>query len=82
LPQTLSGIIVAVSLGALAYLAADRVAAKEHLGTHREQAARSYCWKRIGLDPDATPTKHQAARLKPCVKQQLGYDDPYLDQFE
>jgi len=50
-------------------------------GTHRQQSARHYCWKRIGLDPDDVPTRHQAARLKPCVKKRLGYDDPYMDQF-
>lgn len=55
--------------------------ASEHLGTHHQQSVRRYCWKRIGLDPDATPTKHQAARLKPCVTKRLGRDDPYMDQF-
>lgn len=50
-------------------------------GTRREQSARHYCWKRIGLKVDEDPTTHQAAVLKPCVKKRLGYDDPYMDQF-
>jgi hypothetical protein len=59
----------------------DPATASEHLGTHREQRARHYCWKRLGLEPDATPTRHQAERLKPCIKKRLGYDDRYMDQF-
>jgi len=55
--------------------------AYDKLGTRREQSARHYCWKRIGLKPDDDPTEHQAALLKPCVKKRLGYDDPYMDQF-
>ena len=55
--------------------------ASDKLGTHREQSARRYCWKRIGLKPDDDPTEHQAKVLKPCVKKRLGYDDPYMDQF-
>jgi hypothetical protein len=53
----------------------------DKLGTRREQSARHYCWKRIGLKVDDDPTEHQAAMLKPCVKKRLGYDDPYMDQF-
>ena len=55
--------------------------AYDKLGTRREQSARHYCWKRIGLKPDDDPTLHQVALLKPCVKKRLGYDDPYMDQF-
>ena len=55
--------------------------AYDKLGTKKEQSARHYCWKRIGLKPDDDPTEHQAAVLKPCVKKRLGYDDPYMDQF-
>jgi hypothetical protein len=55
--------------------------AYDKLGTRKEQSARHYCWKRIGLKPDDDPTKHQAAVLKPCVKKRLGYDDPYMNQF-
>jgi hypothetical protein len=55
--------------------------AYDKLGTHREQSARRYCWKRIGLKPDGDPTTHQAEVLRPCVKKRLGYDDPYMDQF-
>lgn len=55
--------------------------AYDKLGTRREQSARHYCWKRIGLKADEDPTVHQAAVLKPCVKKRLGYDDPYMDQF-
>jgi hypothetical protein len=55
--------------------------ASDKLGTRREQSARHYCWKRIGLKADEDPTIHQAAVLKPCVKKRLGYDDPYMDQF-
>jgi hypothetical protein len=55
--------------------------AYDKLGTKKEQSARHYCWKRIGLKADDDPTEHQAAVLKPCVKKRLGYDDPYMDQF-
>ena len=55
--------------------------AYDKLGTRREQSARHYCWKRIGLKVDEDPTTHQASVLKPCVKKRLGYDDPYMDQF-
>jgi hypothetical protein len=65
----------------LALGAASAADASDKVGTHREQAARRYCWKRIGLDPDEDPSRHQAERLKPCVKKRLGYDDPYMDQF-
>ncbi len=68
-------IFVLLALGATAADAYDK------LGTHKEQSARHYCWKRIGLKPDNDPTEHQAAVLKPCVKKRLGYDDPYMDQF-
>jgi hypothetical protein len=50
-------------------------------GTRREQSARHYCWKRIGLKVDEDPTTHQAEVLRPCVKKRLGYDDPYMEQF-
>jgi hypothetical protein len=55
--------------------------AYDKLGTRREQSARHYCWKRIGLKVDEDPTTHQAEVLRPCVKKRLGYDDPYMDQF-
>ena len=55
--------------------------AYDKLGTQREQSARHYCWKRIGLKPDEDPTTHQAELLRPCVKKRLGYNDPYMDQF-
>jgi hypothetical protein len=72
------------AITALLLLAAsfsDASFASDKEGTHREQAARRHCWKRIGLKADDTPTEHQAARLKPCVHKRLGYDDPYMDQF-
>lgn len=72
LPALIAGAAVALMSGN---------AMAERLGTRHEQSARHYCWKRIGLKPDDTPTSHQAARLKPCVKKRLGYDDPYMDQF-
>lgn len=55
--------------------------AYDKLGTRREQSARHYCWKRIGLKADNDPTTHQAELLRPCVKKRLGYNDPYMDQF-
>lgn len=70
----------AVALASLVFLGGDALASDKP-GTHHEQSARHYCWKRIGLKVDATPTLHQAARLKPCVHNRLGYDDPYMDQF-
>jgi hypothetical protein len=81
--RELSRFIVMVPLVVAAGLAAagSRAAGSERLGTHREQSARHYCWKRIGLKPDDTPSTHQAERLRPCVKKRLGYDDPYMDQF-
>ena len=71
---------VALSILVLA-LGATSADAYDKLGTRKEQSARHYCWKRIGLKPDNDPTEHQAAVLKPCVKKRLGYDDPYMDQF-
>ena len=76
-----SSLAIAAFIAGFGCLAAGGSSASDHLGTHREQSARHYCWKRIGLKPDDTPSKHQAERLKPCVKKQLGYDDPYMDQF-
>ncbi len=70
-----AGLVILLALGATTADAYDK------LGTRKEQSARHYCWKRIGLKPDDDPTEHQAAVLKPCVKKRLGYDDPYMDQF-
>ena len=75
----MSGVAALVALLTLGLSSAAD--AYDKLGTHREQSARRYCWKRIGLKPDDDPTEHQAALLKPCVKKRLGYDDPYMDQF-
>ena len=73
--QVVTVILSVLTLGATSADAYDK------LGTRKEQSARHYCWKRIGLKPDNDPTEHQAAVLKPCVKKRLGYDDPYMDQF-
>ena len=74
-PSGVASLLVLLSLGATSADAYDK------LGTRKEQSARHYCWKRIGLKPDNEPTEHQAAVLKPCVKKRLGYADPYMDQF-
>ena len=74
-------IAVALFLATISFGVTEQVAASERQGTHREQSARRYCWKRIGLKPDDTPTTHQAERLKPCVTKRLGHEDPYMDQF-
>jgi len=73
--------IVALVLALPPLAATTSLAASEKLGTHKEQSARRYCWKRMGLKPDAEPTSHQAARLRPCVTKRLGHEDPYMDQF-
>jgi hypothetical protein len=73
-------LLTAIALASLVWLAEEALASDKP-GTHREQSARHYCWKRIGLKVDDTPTEHQAAMLKPCVHKRLGYDDPYMDQF-
>jgi len=72
---------VVVATIVVAFSASSSVDAYDKQGTRKEQSARHYCWKRIGLKVDADPTEHQAAVLKPCVKKRLGYDDPYMDQF-
>ena len=73
--------IVALVLAPLSFGAAAGLAASEKVGTHKEQSVRRYCWKRMGLKPDAEPTRHQAERLRPCVTKRLGHEDPYMDQF-
>ncbi len=70
-----AALVILLTLDATSAVAYDK------LGTRKEQSARHYCWKRIGLKPDNDPTEHQAAVLKPCVKKRLGYDDPYMEQF-
>ena len=72
---------VAALVAVLAIGLSSAADAYDKLGTRKEQSARHYCWKRIGLKPDDDPTLHQAAVLKPCVKRRLGYNDPYMDQF-
>jgi hypothetical protein len=73
--------VVTVVFTVLTLGATSSAVAYDKLGTKKEQSARHYCWKRIGLKADDDPTEHQAAVLKPCVKKRLGYDDPYMDQF-